>query len=348
MQIFHHYSSLSLDECTVVGIGNFDGLHQGHLALVKSVQESAKTNNLQSAILTFHPHPMRFFRGKNGPQAIYSIDDRLSLLNTLGIELTLAQEFDLNFAQLSPFEFVEHVLIRALKAKVIVVGYDFAFGHKRSGRVQDLQAFAAQWDVEVHVIEAQSWDPNSNPHSSSSPPDFDQSLFEVKPVFSSTWIRSLLNQGHVELATHALSRPYHVRGEVSHGHKRGRTLGFPTANLALSSEICPQPGVYSGWLDWGKGGHPAVISVGTNPTFQTPHLLHHEQEWSVEVHVLNQTHSSLDLYGKSTCLWFEHFLRSPIQFSHLNQLVEQIKIDCNQAQSILSSLNAPSWPVLLL
>ena len=355
MQTFSQYSNLALNCSTVVGIGNFDGLHHGHLALVNQVKSQAQKRGLNSAILTFSPHPMRFFKGDQGPQALYSTQDRLSLLETLGIEITLLQKFTLAFAQLSPHHFVLDVLIKALKAKVIVVGYDFAFGHKRSGRVKDLQNFADQWGSEVVVIEAQNWEnQHVNPSyfqtipSSYLPESQRQNMQEhlaCSPVFSSTWIRTLLKEGQVELAELALSRPYHVRGEVSHGHKRGRQIGFPTANLALSSEICPQPGVYAGWLDWGKGPQMSVISVGTNPTFQTPHLLHHQQPWSVEVHVLGDQDASLDLYGKQCCLWFTDFIRAPIQFDGIHDLIGQIKEDCQHASAVLKQRSIPLWPI---
>jgi riboflavin kinase/FMN adenylyltransferase len=287
--------------------------------------------------------PCVFFKGDQGPLAVYSTQDRVSLLEALGIKITLLQEFTLAFAQLSPADFVFEVLIKALKAKVIVVGYDFAFGHKRSGRIHDLIRFAQQRGTHVHVVDAQSWE---NPYVSSSPLHLNSNGFDASnsPIFSSTWIRTLLKDGQVEVAKHALSRPYHVRGEVSHGHKRGRNIGFPTANLALSSEICPQPGVYAGWLDWGKGPQKAVISIGTNPTFQTPHLLHHQQPWSVEVHALGQFDPPLDLYGQHCCLWFTQFIRLPIQFNGLHDLVNQIKHDCQQASLILESISPPVWP----
>ena len=351
MQIFHHYSSLELDESTVVGIGNFDGLHKGHLALINQVLEQARSRNLKSAVLTFSPHPMRFFKGAQGPQSIYSTQDRLSLLEALQIDVTLLQEFNRDFAQLSPQSFVNEVLIKALKAKIIVVGYDFAFGHKRSGRVHDLNTLAQQSGAKVDIIDAQNWETQSLQNTAFSTLETDLSYpsnlkqhLSNSPVFSSTWIRTLLKEGQVELAEMALGRPYHIRGQVCHGHKRGRAIGFPTANLAVSSEICPQPGVYAGWLDWGSSPHKAIISIGTNPTFQTQHRLHHHQPWSIEAHVLGEFDPPLDLYNKTCCLWFNRLLRQPVRFDDLNSLTQQIKEDCLHAHTVLNEIPSPIWP----
>ena len=337
MRLFRSYQSLknhiAKAQPTVVGIGNFDGVHQGHQALINMVIAIAEKENLSSSVLTFSPHPLRFFKGEQGPKQVYSLQDRIDLLRSLGIELVLAQIFDLAFASLSPSAFVKDVLIDALQSAHIVVGYDFAFGARRSGTLEDLIKLAQSYGAQVHIIEAQQ-----------SP------IHKEKRPYSSTWIRELITEGKVTEAQQALGRPYHMRARVVRGLQRGRKLGFPTANLELSSELCPQAGVYTAWLDWGLGPQMSVVSVGSNPTFRETRQLG-QQRWSVEVHVLeaalNSAHDlnvTLDIYDREVCLWFIRPLRAQKRFSGPQDLVKQIQEDCQSTLSDLEHALAPQWP----
>ena len=337
MRLFRSYQSLKSHtvkaRSTVVGIGNFDGVHQGHQALINMVIAIAKKENLRSSVLTFSPHPLRFFKGEQGPKQVYSLQDRIDLLKSLGIELILAQIFDLAFASLSPSAFVKDVLIDALQSAHIVVGYDFAFGARRSGTLEDLIQLAQSYGAQVHIIEAQQ-----------SP------IHHEKRPYSSTWIRELITEGKVIEAQQALGRPYHMRARVVRGLQRGRKLGFPTANLELSSELCPQAGVYTAWLDWGLGPHMSVVSVGSNPTFKETRQLG-QQQWSVEVHVLETAldlgHNrkvTLDLYDREVCLWFVRSLRAQKRFSSPQDLIKQIQEDCHSTLVDLEQVRAPQWP----
>lgn len=308
----------------VVVIGNFDGLHRGHQALLERAYEVSTRLQITRCILTFDPHPSRFF-GRDEPKSLYSSSDKLSLLKALGVEATLHQTFDHTFASLSPQAFVEEVLVGGLNAQAVIVGYDFAFGTKRSGKAQDLIELCAPFGIEVDMINPQC-------HQT------------IDHAYSSTWIRSLIKEGKLTLATEALTRPYHLRGIVVHGYQRGRTLGFPTANLALSSELCPAPGVYSGWLDWGIGPHPCVFSVGENPTFQEPHLLAQQQEWSIEVHVISEASDQLELYEKHVILWCHRKIRDMKRFDDLESLKNQIALDRKQALETLHAAQVPTWP----
>lgn len=329
MSTFHTYQEIdiaSLDsEGSVVGIGNFDGVHQGHLALINAVVKKSLETGLNASILTFDPHPLRFFKGARGPLQLYSSQDRESLLAQLGIQVVLTQQFDLSFGSLSPQAFVEEVLVKSLRAAHVVVGYDFAFGAQRAGTHQDLLRLSQDHGFHVEVIEAQ------------------RSIGEGEDrPFSSTWIRELVSSGEVERAAEALGRPYHVRGDVIRGLQRGRSLGFPTANLHLSSELCPAPGVYGGWLDWGSGPQKSVISIGNNPTFNDAHIPDNHQRWSVEVHVLQPDFPrEVELYGRGVTLWFSGRLREMIRFSNIEQLIEQITQDCQHARMSLKT--APSF-----
>lgn len=315
------------DHPQVVVIGNFDGLHRGHQALLKRAQAHAERLGAACCVLTFEPHPSRFF-GRDEPKVIYSLQDKRALLEELGVERALFQRFEASFAGLSPRAFVEEVLVKALKARVVVVGYDFAFGARRAGRVSDLQEMCAAWGVEVDVIKAQAH-------------------VEGERAYSSTWVRSLIKEGALEELEGVLTRPYHVRGVVARGYQRGRALGFPTANLALESELCPPPSVYAGWLEWGEGPQPAVLSVGDNPTFSDPHLLAHKQPWSVEVHVIRPAEAPpLDLYERPVVLWFTQRLREMRRFEGLEALKEQIGHDRDAASALLARSTPPTWPSL--
>lgn len=368
LQISRHYQELTQRPSqerrrAVVGIGNFDGLHRGHQALIRAVeravQEGGAPRDRIASILTFDPHPLRFFRRAPNPQLIYSVTDRVSLLNHVGIEQVLLQRFDEAFARLTPEAFVTQVLIDALCAQHVVVGHDFAFGAKRAGKVDTLVELCARHQVRVEVIEAQL------------APEVAGRAQNARPL-SSSWIRELLTQGRVKEAARYLGRPYHVRGVVRRGHQRGRQLGFPTANLELLSEICPQPGVYAGWLSWGEGPKASVISVGNNPTFTHDHKLVARQPWSVEVHVLSterhqrserslsphplnvsspsESYSSseskrwLELYDLPVSLWFTERLRDVISFQSLEDLKHQISADSYLAHQRLASLDQPLWP----
>jgi len=309
----------------VVIIGNFDGLHRGHQALLERARALGEERGLPRCVLTFDPHPARFF-GRAEPKSIYSGSDKADLLSELGVESALFQRFDQPFADLSPRSFVEEVLVNALNAQVVIVGYDFAFGARRAGRATDLVELCATFGVEVQVIEQQR-------------------ARGASQAYSSTWVRGLISEGQLAEAEEALTRPYHLRGVVARGYQRGRALGFPTANLALESELCPSPGVYSGWLDWGSGPWPSVFSVGENPTFQDPHLLAQRQAWSVEVHVINpEGGQALDLYDQEVILWCHRLLREMRRFEDLEGLKAQIATDRASATEALASLPPPSWP----
>jgi riboflavin kinase / FMN adenylyltransferase len=333
MSLFHSYHDLKehrIDhESTIVGIGNFDGVHCGHQTLIERVVQSSNTTRRRPSILTFSPHPLRFFKGAQGPRQLYSVMDREDLLSHLGIQLILTQHFTNHFAQLSPHDFVKEVLIDSMHANQIIVGYDFAFGAKRSGRQKDLIEIAGQYGASVEIIEAQT--------------SLDSSL--SRP-YSSTWIRELVSAGEIGSANKALGRSYHIRALVTQGLQRGRTLGFPTANLKLYSELCPGPGVYAAWLDWGQGPQKSVVSIGSNPTFEKVHRPSMEQEWSVEAHILHPEFSGdIDIYHQEITLWFTHRLRKMIRFATVEDLIAQIKNDCLDTRRVLKQCSQPSWPL---
>jgi riboflavin kinase/FMN adenylyltransferase len=301
---------------TVVTIGNFDGVHRGHHAVLDAVVQISHDRGLTSVAITFEPHPVAFLFPERAPQPLTTVADKVELLGAIGVDAVLVQAFTAELARMSPREYVEQVLVGALQAKVVVVGGDMRFGHRNSGDVGTLRELGDELGFEVHVIadlgragEARRW--------------------------SSTWVRELVAAGDVASADQVLGRPHRVTGKVVHGDHRGRELGYPTANLAPDIvEAIPADGVYAGWLVVRRSGErwPAAISIGTNPTFDGTSR-------RVEAYVLDQT--GLDLYGLSIALEFVQRLRPMLKFDGIEALVAQMDLDVAACRDVLG-LRAPA------
>lgn len=288
-----------------VAIGIFDGVHRGHQEILRRAKEVS--NGKGVIALTFDPHPMQFFAPDKAPTMLVSVERRVELLKEHGADAVIVCEFDSEFAKKSPEEFVSDVLVKYLKISGVVVGENFSYGHKASGKVADLitsgkgHGFIAE---EVSLAEAEGG------------------------VVSSTRIRKAIAVGDVELAKNLLSRPHRLQGIVVHGEKRGREIGYPTANLGYStaSNTVPADGIYAGWLEVGQNRWPSAISIGTNPTFAG------ERSRQVEAYALDQT--GLDLYDQSASIDFGWRLRDTLKFDGLEPLLEQMKKDCDQARKL--------------
>lgn len=283
-----------------VAIGIFDGVHAGHQQIL---QEAA--NHGRVVALTFYPHPTSVVAPERTPSAIVSIEDRIALLEKHGASEVVVIEFTKEFAAKSPEDFIQDVLIKQLHATHVTVGENFTFGHKASGNVQYLK---------------------DHPHG------FGVSAVALKEdrgsAISSTRIRNLIVDGDIERATELLTRPYVLRGPVIHGEKRGRTIGYPTANLGLKEgATVPADGIYAGWLSVGDFRWPAAISIGTNPTF--PGIRGRQ----VEAYAIDQ--EGLDLYDQEASIEFIARLRDTVKFDGLDPLLEQMKKDCQKAKEIL-------------
>lgn len=300
-------------------IGNFDGVHLGHQALLHTVREVARPRGLQSALLTFHPHPARVLGGREPPPLLVTARDKRRLLAAAGLGLLIEQPFDRALASLTPEAFARDVLAEGLRARHVVVGHDFVFGAKRAGNLETLRRLGATLGFEVDVVAARRG-PNGE-------------------IASSSRIRELIREGRMEAAAALLGRPYHLDGTVVRGAQRGRVLGFPTANLSGENELVPCAGVYCGWLDWGERPRPAAISVGTNPTFGDTGL-------SVEAHVLPAfAPPGLDLYGRECHLQFAAHLREQVRFSGpdaLADLVRQVHLDIDETHRRLAEATPPA------
>ncbi|RAP76216.1 bifunctional riboflavin kinase/FAD synthetase [Paenibacillus montanisoli] len=293
-----------------LAIGHFDGVHRGHQNVIRRAMEAARAAGLEGAIMTFHPHPKEVL-GQSGhyTTSLTPLEEKLERFRKLGAQTVYIMNFDLTFAGVTPAEFVDFVL-RPLQVKKAVVGFDFTFGAKGAGKPETLWALGEP-DIEVEIV-----DP------------FMQGGNKV----SSTLVREALSEGRPEAAAQLLGEPYLVRGTVVHGEGRGRTIGFPTANIRQDAAfVVPRMGVYAVIAEVDGERQPAVLNIGMKPTF-------HDKlpEPVMEAHLLDY---SGDLYGKPITVRFIAFLRTEKKFGSIDELIAQIRSDAEQARSILAAKN---------
>jgi len=288
----------------VLVIGVFDGVHKGHQLLLERAK--ALSDGRPIIALTFDPHPMQVIAPSRAPSALTTLADRVELLKIHNADQVAVLKFNEKFAAMTPEDFVKEVLVGQLKASIIIVGKNFTYGYKAAGNVESLISDGAKFNFTVDVQDLESGEGE---------------------VISSSRIRSLVTTGNVEQARKLLSRPHRLDGVVIHGEKRGREIGYPTANLGnLDGQTIPSDGVYAGWLTVGINYWPAAISIGTNPTFAGV------RGRQVEAYALDQ--EGLDLYDKSASIEFGWRLRDTLKFDGLEPLLAQMKLDCDQARSL--------------
>ena len=289
---------------SVVLIGVFDGVHKGHQLLLNRAKEIADGRNIVA--LTFDPHPMQVLAPDRAPTLLTTLADRVELLKIHNADQVAVLKFNEKFAAMAPEDFVKDVLVGQLTASTIIVGKNFTYGHKAAGNVDSLIKDGLRFNFTVDVQDLESGEGE---------------------VISSSRIRNLITAGKVEEARTLLSRPHRLDGIVVHGEKRGREIGYPTANLGnIDGQTIPNDGVYAGWLTVGINYWPAAISIGTNPTFAGVRAR------QVEAYALDQ--EGLDLYGKSASIEFGWRLRDTLKFDGLEPLLVQMKLDCDQARSL--------------
>jgi riboflavin kinase/FMN adenylyltransferase len=299
----------------VVTIGAYDGVHRGHAAVIARVRRLAEARGMATAAVTFDRHPASVVRPDSAPALLTDLDQKLELLEATGLDYVLVVHFDEARSKEPAEEFVRDDLVGCLNAKVVVVGEDFHFGHRRAGNVELLRTMGAELGFGVSPLELVGVD--------------GEPAAEADRV-SSTVVRGLLAAGEVERAGELLGRPYEVRGEVGHGDKRARDLGFPTANLNVPDEIClPLDGIYAGWYVGPDGGRrPCAISLGRRPTF------YEDQPYSLlEAHLLD---FDGDLYGQTARVQFVARLRDEVRFDSVDDLVAQMARDCDDARARLT------------
>jgi riboflavin kinase / FMN adenylyltransferase len=316
--VFHEPSDVPADfGRSVVAIGKFDGVHSGHRAVLDRARVDAATGGARVVAVTFDRNPLAFLRPELCPPDLIGVHQKIQLLAETGIDAALVLRFDEKLATLSAREFVERVLVDALKVRTVLVGSDFRFGRGGAGNPDVLRELGEELGFDVDVVD-------------------DVRAIDAGRRVSSTWVREALAAGDVETAAKLLGRPASVWGEVVHGLKRGRALGFPTANLSPELEgFVPADGVYAGWLiDEGSSDglrrgerYPAAISIGLNPTFDDVPVR------QVEAYVLDET--DLDLYGRDVEIQFVSRIRGMTAFEGIDALVAQIGDDVERVRSAL-------------
>jgi riboflavin kinase/FMN adenylyltransferase len=295
---------------SAVTVGKFDGIHKGHQKLIGSLKAAADEHAIQSVVVTFDRHPDALLNPQQCKLPLIGPTQKTALIQETGIDVLLTLAFDDALAKLSPQEFVQQILVDGLKAKIVLVGEDFKFGHKGSGDVQTLHDLGQQLGFEVRVITSAE-------------------LSGEK--ISTSKIREALDMGQVVKAAEMLGHIHTSMGVIEHGLKIGRSIGFPTANMARDCEgYLPLDGVYAGWLVVDGQRYPAAHSVGINETFQAVPRL-------VESHVLDR--KDIDLYDKVVTLEFIDFIRPAAKFNGVEDLVEEINRDLDKVRRILGILD---------
>lgn len=305
MQVTRGYSDEVVRPYPVGTIGNFDGHHLGHHALLKQVVETARRTHGTAVVLTFDPHPVKILAPHVDLRFLTSREEKRARFRQAGIDEVVSLEFTQAFASLSPEMFAEQVLSRGLGLKEIFVGQHFAFGHQRVGRIGDLIALGKRFGFIVHPV----------------PP-----VMIEDGVVSSTRIRRLIISGQVDQAAVLLGRHYALSGVVSSGEGRGRTLGCPTANLQLPADrVAPADGIYASVAIIDQERHDSVAYIGTRPTFDGG-------ERGLEVFILDGIH---ELYGRMLTVEFVGRIRGDALFDSGEALSRQIRADVDSARSIL-------------
>lgn len=292
---------------SAVAVGTFDGVHLGHREILSRVVQRARRDGETAVVFTFVRHPLEVVNPLNTPPLITPLSIKRDILAAIGIDLMIAVDFTPSLAATSPRDFVTRYLVDRLGARFVCIGYDFAFGRARAGSVELLRALGAEHGFELEVVPAMMVDGH---------------------VVSSTSIRHLLARGDLHRTTRLLGRPYAIRGVVERGARRGRALGYPTANLPVTSDVMVPDGVYAGQA-WIKHGlHKALINIGRAPTFGN-------EARRVEVHLLKAPEE--ELYGETMTLFFIERLRDERRFDDPSLLQTQIDCDKRTAEAVLAA-----------
>jgi len=316
MRLFRHHTEIPVEaRNAVVALGNFDGVHRGHQAVIGAAQVRARELGTTSAVLTFEPHPREFFKPDQPSFRLTPLRIKVRQLEAIGVDNLFVLPFGPRLAQMSAEAFVIEVLIEGLEAQHVVVGYDFVFGRERRGNAALLADLGRMHGLGVTSVAAAASDSGE--------------------VFSSTKVREHLKGGRPMGATALLGRPWEIEGRVEHGDRRGRQLGFPTANIALGDYLEPMLGVYAvkAGIDMGAATrwYDGVANLGRRPTVGGTQV-------QLEVHLFDM---SADLYGRHLRVAFIDFLRPEKKFAGLPELKAQIAEDSGRAREILAAYAGP-------
>lgn len=291
---------------SVTVLGNFDGVHRGHVYLLQSLRQQCPDQPL--SVVTFEPHPRQLFCKEDAPFRLTNATERNAALTEVGVDIIFQINFNTEFASLSAHDFIHKILSEQLRVMHVACGDGFAFGRGRSGNIDYLLSETKSLGIGLSVI-----DP----------------LKDDKGIISSSRIRHLLRNGHPEHAAELLGRVWSVQAIVQHGDKRGRTIGFPTANLQLGEHVEPRCGVYAVKIALQDGKtYTGVANVGYRPTFGT------HSECRLEVHLFD---FDQDIYGQEIKVWLHHFIRAEKRFSGLDALKQQIEKDALDAKDFFTT-----------
>lgn len=298
MKIFHSINEFHSDKKSILTLGTFDGVHIGHAAILKKLTQNTNDGAFESTVLTFFPHPRMILYEQSDLKLLNTINEKIELLEKIGIENLIIHPFDEAFAQLSADEFVKSVLVDQLHIQKIIIGYDHRFGKNRTATIDDLISFGKQYGFEVEQISAQ----------------------EINEIsISSTKIRTALTEGEIGLANDYLGYPYFLTGTVVKGKQLGRTIGFPTANIELEEEykLVPKNGVYVVTAEIDGKTIFGMLNIGFNPTFEGKNK-------TIEVHLFDFNST---IYNRQIRVTFLHRIRSEEKFESVEFLKIQLEKD---------------------
>lgn len=297
MKIIEDLINNSEKKPKVLSLGMFDGVHLGHISIVNQLKNIAQKNNLESAVLTFWPHPRKVFNPNDELKLLNTLDEKIKLMEQAGLDLVIIQEFNEDFRSLSGEDFIREILAKKLNVKHIIIGHDHVFGKNKSGNFDLLQRLSAELGYKVNQLEA---------------------IKEGEVNISSTKIRTCLGNGNVLSANKMLGYHYAVSGKVVHGKKLGRTIGYPTANIEVDElKLLPKKGAYIVEVFVKNFFYKGMLSIGTNPTVNGDKL-------TIEVYILD---FSEDIYGEQIVIRFRDFLHEEIKFESLEKLIERLDED---------------------
>ncbi|MHC4445574.1 MAG: bifunctional riboflavin kinase/FAD synthetase [Planctomycetota bacterium] len=294
----------------VLTIGNFDGVHRGHQAIIAAGRKQAQAQNTQMVAMTFHPHPAAILTPQRIPGSLTTLEQKIALLQNAGAEYVVVAQSKPEFFIISANEFITDVIMAKFKPKIIVEGASFRFGKRRQGNVETLAQAAETYGFDVQIIE---------------PVNVALSGPAETPI-SSSLIRNLVSSGTVDQAAICLGRPFTLIGPVVPGVGRGKKLGFPTANLKIESQLIPAEGIYAGRAEIDNQPHPAAISIGRYPTFEGSDLM-------IEAHLLD---FAGQIYNQTIRLQFHEWIRPQKKFDSPKILAQQIARDVDQTRKTIT------------
>lgn len=288
---------------TAVALGNFDGIHIGHQDLIKIMVIKAKEKGLKPSLLLFDTHTKSVL-DTDSPQCITDIDQKIEIVEKLGVEIIYIIKFDKELMKLTADEFISKILIEKMNAKLIVVGFDYRFGYKASGDSDYLKKLSTEYDFDLEVL---------NP------------VKNEGVIVSSSHIRQLIKEGKMEEVETVLQRPYSILGEVIQGASRGSKLGFPTANIDLKDNyVVPRSGVYKTYTEVDGKLYNSATNIGYNPTFNKK-----DKILKFETYILDFNEN---IYGKTIKVYFKRHIRDDIKFNNVDDLVSQMKLDIKEIE----------------